>query len=739
MSAAARARRTLAADALCQQAYVDLGGPDTGCCLLAVGGYGRGELAPHSDLDVVLVHADDVEIGELAEQLWYPVWDAGHRLDHSVRSASEMAKAAADDLRVAMGLLDLRHLAGDQNLTLKLRTTLLAAWRRDARRRLPELATMREQRHRIAGELAHAAVPDVKEAQGGLRDAGILGALQMTWLVDASWPDLERTRQELLDVRDQVQTLAGRASDRIVPEMWGQLAGRLGLVDAGAVQVHVRELGRRITHLSRLTWRRVDHVLARPQSVRGARRPELVRAARGVAVSRGEVVLDRSAGPAADPVLLLRAAAVAAERSLELAPATAARLARESASLPEPWPEEARSLLVRLLAAGRGLLSVWETLEETGALHLVLPEWAQLRALPHASVIHRFTVDRHVIETCIEASALIRDVSRPDLLMVAALLHDIGKGSTGDHSVVGEPVARAVATRLGFASSDVEVVALLVRRHLLLSETATTRDPEDPTTVAAVAALLPGPEHVDLLLALTEADARATAQKAWTSWRASLVRDLAARVRHSLACVPGEDPEQSGPADRVVTTPGASDRVVVEVSRVDDGSRVRVVAHDRLGLLADVAAALAMQRIQVRAARAWPHGGYGVSEWDTPEDQLDSRVLRERIRAAAEGRSDGRDRLARYAPVALAPVVVVQPSASQTATVLEVRTDDRLGVVHTVCAALSGLQLTVRSAHVSTLGPQAVDVFYVQELGAVPLTDLRAAAAAEAVRVALSA
>ena len=155
------------------------------------------------------------------------------------------------------------------------------------------------------------------------------------------------------------------------------------------------------------------------------------------------MVLSADADPAHDPLLLLRAAAAAAERDAELAPATAARLVRESPDLPDPWPDGARQLFVRLLASGRGLRAVWETLEETGALDRLLPEWERIRLLPHASVIHRFTVDRHVVETCIEASSLIRHVARPDVLMVAALLHDIGKGGLTEHSVGGEPIARS--------------------------------------------------------------------------------------------------------------------------------------------------------------------------------------------------------------------------------------------------------------------------------------------------------
>ena len=256
----------------------------------------------------------------------------------------------------------------------------------------------------------------------------------------------------------------------------------------------------------------------------GERRPRLEPIAPGVAVSYEEVVLDRGAKPAEDPLLLLRAATEAAERDLVLAPTTAARLVRESPPLPDPWPAGARDLFVRLLAAGPGLLGVWETLDETGALDLVLPEWERVRLLPHASAVHRFTVDRHLVETCIEASRLIRRVARPDVLMVAALLHDIGKGQLTEHCVAGAPIAREIAERIGFDSREVELVTGLVRWHLLLPETATTRDPEDPATVELVTDKVADREELELLAALTEADARATSEKAWTRWRASLIQ-----------------------------------------------------------------------------------------------------------------------------------------------------------------------------------------------------------------------
>ena len=426
--------------------------------------------------------------------------------------------------------------------------------------------------------------------------------------------------------------------------MWSDLAEALGLADESAAQVHVRENGRRITHLSRLTWRRVDGVLSRTTSPRTPRRPvaPAARRRRGP-VRRGEIVLDRRRRPGQRRVAPApgRHRGGGAERRPR-AP-TAARLVRECPPLPDPWPAEARHLLVRLLASGRGLLGVWETLEETGALPGFLPEWERMRLLPHASVIHRFTVDRHVVETCMEASTLIRAVARPDVLMVAALLHDIGKGSLTEHSVAGEPVARAIATRMGFEAGSVDLIALLVRWHLLLAETATTRDPDDPATVDVVTSKIGTSEALSLLVALTEADAKATSAKAWSSWRSGLIRDLGRRAHAALdsgvSLPPIVADELPIPKDL------RPDSVSISVEPVPDGARVTTIAIDRVGLLADFAAMFALNRSPVRAARVWSQGEHGISVWEIADEHLDAAILRTKYDAVAGGRVDPDDRL----------------------------------------------------------------------------------------------
>ena len=741
MTAAERAARTESADALCVAAYDDCGGPEVGAALVAVGGYGRAELAPYSDLDVVLVSDEGVDLGVVAEKVWYPIWDSGSQLDHSVRTLPEMV-TAADDLRVASGLLDIRHLAGDPNLTLRLRTTMLAHWRRGAKERLPELHQMVRSRHELIGELAHLSVPDLKESEGGLRDATMLKALVATWLVDVPHTDLERSRQALLDVRDLVHGIAGRATDRIAPEMWSELAAALetGAGEPGerAAQVHVRELGRRITHLSRLTWRRVDDVLTRPASVKTARRPSLAPLAPGSRAGPrgGGARQDRSPGrgprapaPRRDGGGRARRGAGAADRR-----AAGARVRPAARPVADRGPAAAGAAAGLRAAACSGSGRRWR---RPGALTGFLPEWERIRLLPHASVIHRFTVDRHVVETCIEASTLIRAVSRPDVLMVAALLHDIGKGSLTEHSVAGEPVARQIATRMGFEPESVELIALLVRWHLLLAETATTRDPDDPATVDVVTSKLGSAGGA--LPARRPHRGRRQGHVAEGLVVVALGPDP--RPRPAGPRVPGQRHLAAADGHRRHPDPRRPPpRLGLDLGRA--GARRLAGDHDR----PRPGGAAGRLRRDVRAApdprsgprRVWSQGEHGISVWEVADEHLDAAILRTKFDAVAGGRVDPDDRLRRAARGGLAPTVVVRPEASDQATVLEVRASDRPGVVYLVCRALADLDVAVRSAHVDTLGPQAVDVFYLQEASAGALSETRAAEAAHAVREVLS-
>ena len=458
-----------------------------------------------------------------------------------MRSIADAVGVASTDVKAGLGLLDARLVAGDAELAARLRTATLASWRQAASRLLPQLRDLRRGRARQVGELAFLLEPDLKEAYGGLREGQVLRAVAAAQLGDEPAADVEAAYAFLLDVRDELRRRSGRPGDVLVRQEQRPVAEALGLPDEDALLREVSLAGRKLAFVADETWRRVEAALVRqPRGrYRRIRREPL---AEGVVRQGDEVVLAQGARPAADPGLLLRAAAAAARADLLLSPYTLKVLATHSPPVPEPWPAELRWSFLRLLASGRSAVAVLEQLDQEGLLARLLPEWDRIRSLPQRHPWHRFTVDRHLVEAAAAAAELTHDVDRPDLLLVAALLHDIGKGWPGDHSVVGEPIAVEMATRMGFSPPDVAVLGALVRHHLLLPATATRRDIDDPATVDRVAATIGhDPAVLQLLHALAQADGAATSASAWSPWKAHLVAALVARVQAKLGTPVTED------------------------------------------------------------------------------------------------------------------------------------------------------------------------------------------------------
>jgi [protein-PII] uridylyltransferase len=733
--AADRARRTTETD----RWLAGMLGAEPGVALVAVGGYGRRELLPGSDLDVLLLHTGREGIAAIADRIWYPVWDSGARLDHAVRTVPQARRVARADLKVALGLLNSRHVAGDPSLTMQLREGALEDWRAGARTRLAELRELHNERTRLFGELAFLLEPDLKEARGGLRDVHAIQAIAAAWVASAPGPRARSAYESILDARHILHEITGRSADRLVQEEHDEVARAAGLLDGDALLRELAGAGRTVAYA-------VDHAFrqAERSSGRRLRRRKLERRplADGVVEQDGEVVLARAADPAADPVLLLRAAAVAAQAGRPLAPRALARLA-ESPPLPVPWPPEARDALIALLGAGPEAIAVWEALDQEGLITALIPDWERVRNRPQRNPLHTFTVDRHLVEAAAHAAAMTRDVARPDLLLVSALLHDLGKGWPGDHSVTGEVVARDVARRVGFSDADAELVAQAARHHLLLPMVATRRDLDDPVTVEQVARTVGSRPLLELLHALATADGLATGPAAWNDWKAGLVSDLVRRVSAVLA---GDPPPGPGPLreDQVALAKEGRPAAVVT------DHEVTVVAPDRPGLLWRAAGVLASHRLAVRGANATSVGSTAVavfnvaSEYGDPPDR--SLVVSD-LRRMLEGRLDVEERLERRARAArphgamvAPPKVTLVDGASLTATVVEVRAHDEPGLLWRIGRALGGCGLDVRSARVETLGAEAVDVFYVADENGQPLTSRDArSATVEAVLAALAA
>jgi [protein-PII] uridylyltransferase len=711
-----------------------------GLALVAVGSLGRREPPPYTDLDLVLVHDGRPEIAALADALWYPIWDAGLRLDHSVRSVDEAVGVATTDVKAGLGLLDTRLVAGDAELAGRLRTATLAGWRQSATRLLPQLRDLRRARARQVGELAFLLEPDLKEAYGGLREGQVLRAVAAAQLADAPGADADEAYALLLDVRDELRRRAGRATDVLVHQDRAAVAAALGRPDEDALLREISLAGRRLAFVADETWRRVEATLVRrPRLSRRVRREPL---AEGIVRQGDEVVLAQQARPVTDAGLLLRGAAAAAQAGLPLSPYTLKVLAAHAPPVPEPWPAEVRWSFLRLLASGRPAVAVLEQLDQAGLLSPLLPEWDRVRSLPQHHPWHRFTVDRHLVETAAAAAGLTHDVDRPDLLLIGALLHDIGKGWPGDHSEAGEPVAAAIAARMGFPPDDVAVIAALVRHHLLLPATATRRDIDDPGTVERVADTIGrDPDVLELLHALARADGVATSSSAWTPWKAHLVAALVARVLSLVA------PSSAGPPQPVlhpsrpqVTAAvegerGTDGAVSVGLADVADGQQITIAAPDRPGLLSRCAGVLALNQLDVRAAKVEVEGERATAVFAVRPRfgrAPVAEILADGVRAALEGTLSLADRLhQRETDYRQDGALAVPPRISWhngevpgTETgIVEVRAGDRAGLLYRLTAALAAEGLDVTSARVETLGGDAVDSFYVRNPSGAPIDD----------------
>jgi len=713
--------------------FTGSGAAELGAALIAVGGYGRGELTVGSDLDLLLLlperwAASDPDVASAVDALWYPVWDSGVRVDHSVRTLAETRRMATADIKVILGLLDARTIAGDRALGDRLAGSVLADWRAMARTRLGDLRDLVRARREQVGDVAHLLEPDIKEGYGGLRDASILDAIAASWVTDVPREGLVEARDQLLDIRDALHDCAidagRRPSDVLRTQEQADVAERLGFADREALLRTLSDAARTIAYASDTTWHRImrlTRVRAGSQLRRRLRRPgpERVPLADGVVVHDSEVALALDARPDRDAVLVLRLAAAAAQAGLPVSPGALARLARESMPMPVPWPSEARDALVSLLGSGPGLVPVWEALDQHGLVVRLIPQWADVRSAPQGNPVHVYRVDRHLVETAAESAPHVRDVSRPDLLLVAALLHDIGKGKPGDHSEVGAGIADVIATSMGFPPDDRATIVTLVRHHLLLPETATRRDLEDPVVALHVAQALGTPECLDLLRALTYADAAATGPGAWSEWKGSLVDELVGRSRAHLAGMPPTPAPVIAQRHPHLLASEGVDVLWEPGSAHGEAARLIVAAPDRPGLLGAIAGTLAMHRLEVKAADTESVGHRAVTGWTVVPfygELPRLEVVRADLLRVLAGELDVSTRLAhrRGTWSAAAPRVDFVPGASSHADVLEIRAHDEPALLHRIGEAITRAGAVITAARVETLGSEVVDVFYLQ-------------------------
>ncbi|MGA0892995.1 MAG: [protein-PII] uridylyltransferase [Ilumatobacteraceae bacterium] len=755
-----------------------------GWALLATGGYGRGVLAPGSDIDVVLLHPEGAEgraVGTAAERLWYPFWDGGLKLGQAVHTTRSLLQLAASDLDTATSLLTARCVAGDAGAAAGMLADAQRQWRAGDLAWLARLLSSAEERWQRSGTVASLLEPDLKDGRGGLRDHDMVrwalqtGRADVASALEEPFDDLAGAAELLLAARCELHRATGTASNTLLLQEQDRVASAMGYADADALMLTIAGAAHAIEWASDRFWWRIGALLEEHGETAGTATRRRARSLLRRRSSRlgGTVATDADDSPAEitagvvvvggeahiatgtdldEQSAVFRFAAAAAHAGLPMSARSLRLLASRGVEPGEPWTEATRRAFLSLLGSGRWLVPTAEALERYALWSRFLPEWKVVRSRPQRNAFHRYTVDHHLLQAVVNANEFVRDVKRPDLLLVGTLLHDLGKGRPGDHTEVGIELCGTVLPRMGFDAADTAVVTQLVRHHLLLSETATRRDLADPRTAANVSAAVGDLTTLELLRALTEADSRATGPSAWSSWKASLVDELVDRtadvIRHGVP----DRVEIIVPAD-LAELAAAAGAGGVRVVHVADGSvdLVRIAGADRSGLFATIAGVLALRGLDVLGASAFTVDGTAIDEFRVArsgDSPVDWTVVERELSAAMAGEFEVgdavtallRQRARRRRPVAAVPPrleVLVSNAESDATTLVEVRAPDAPMVLYRLSHALSAHGLDIRSAVIATLGHEVVDSFYVRRAGSAGMPGQVPAADFDGVRAAV--
>ena len=783
--------------------------------VVATGGYGRGELAPLSDLDLLFLRPyKQTPRGEqIVEFMLYLLWDLGLKVGHATRTVAESLRYAENDHTIRTALLEMRYLWGDRDLYDELHKGFAQKfYTGDGRDFVEAKLAERDQRHQRMGDSRYVVEPNVKEGKGGLRDLHLLFWIAK-YLYRVSEPgDLvakgvltkeearlfERAERFLTTVRCHIHYLTGRVDDRLSFDLQREIAERLGYQDRPGSRGVERFTKHYYLHAKTVGDLTRIFVAALEDSHR--RKPKLAalwqtlrpRQLEGFKLDGERLAVASPDAFTKDPVAILRLFHVAQENDLDIHPASL-RLITQNIRLVDKLraDPEANRLFMEMMTSRHDPETTLRRLNEAGVFGRFIPDFGRVVAQTQHDMYHTYTVDEHTIRAIgilarIESGELKEDhplsadvvhkiLSRP-VLYLAVLLHDIAKGRGGDHSALGADVALQIGPRLGLSAAETETVAWLVRYHLAMSGTAFQRDLMDPKTIESFAGLVQSPERLRLLLVLTVCDIRAVGPNVWNGWKAALLRQLysaaeqvlsggtlaggrAERIKQVQADVAERltgwsDAEKdehfargyapywlSFDADSLARQAGLvrdaerNGQALALEHRVDAGrsvTEITIYTLDTHGLFARLAGAMAVSGANIVDAKIFTLANgmaldtFWIQDLEGKPFDDPQRLARlaARVELALSNRLDIQGELAaqrgswpkRDQVFTVEPRVLIDNNASDTFTVIEVNGRDRPGFLHVVTRALTRLNLQIASAHITTYGERAVDVFYVKDL-----------------------
>jgi [protein-PII] uridylyltransferase len=788
--------------------------------IVAVGGYGRGTLAPGSDIDLLFLLPAQPERSstKLVEYILYTLWDMRLKVGHSTRSTEECIRLAKTDNTILTSILEARYICGNQTLC----DAMQVAFRRDivksgARKFVADKLAERDMRLTKSGESRYMVEPDLKDGKGGLRDLHTLFWIAK-FIYDARSPEeladkgaftreelakFEKCENFLWAVRCHLHFIAGRGEDRLSFDRQAELAARLGYQShAGLKNVerfmkHYFLIAKDVGDLTRIFCASLEaqqmkdlpvltRMIGRFRGKNGAMIPEN----KNFKFESGRIALATPTAFQDDPLNIMRLFSLANLYRAEIHPDAlkALRLSLTMINKAFCIDSEANALFMDMLTRPESSEKLLRMMNEAGVLGRFLPDFGKIVAMMQFNMYHHYTVDEHLIRAVgilaeIEKGSLAEEhplavAIFPTLksrrsLYVAALLHDVAKGRTEDHSIAGEQIARSLGPRLGLTSEETETTAWLVRHHLLMSETAQMRDLNDFKTILDFTAIVQSPERLKLLLILTVVDIRAVGPGVWNGWKGQLLRTLyyeaepvltgghtgssrANRVAAAQHAFLDHFPDLSEEQRKAATSrhydaywlnvslekqlahqsiiAAAPPRSVVTKVRTDAFTAITeltIYAPDHPRLLAMITGACAAAGANIMGAQIFTTAeGMALDtiliqrEFSTEDDeQRRAERVTDIIRQVLQGQIRLRDAVAnatqkrsRIKAFSVEPRVIIDNQSSNRFTVIEINGLDRIGLLYNLTEALFHLSLNIGSAHITTFGEKVIDVFYVTDL-----------------------
>ncbi len=695
-------------------ASLDLG--ETKWVVLAVGGYGRQELAPFSDIDLAVIHAglQQEDVKNLVQKLFYPLWDAKLSLGHTVKSLKESVAFGREDFHWLTSSLDARFLGGDPKFFDAFTKCMVdVAGRKNGRLFLKDLITSSRERWQGFGYAGRQREPELKEAHGGLRDihavrwgarvigrgfetsvTGLEGAVELGLISPEDAIKLVKAEAFLWRLRCFLHESAGRRLDRLTFRFQEAVAEKFFPEKEDALILLGRLLYKSTRDVTRITSSFFGHAGAR----------------------------------------FLKKSAVSR---------------RGENRLEAPREQLTFDSLLGILRQGRWGLPKLEHLGYEGDLEFLIPGWRNITGLASADANHLHPVDTHSFYTVVEmvdiaeekgasadismASEIYKEIVHPDWLLLAALLHDIGKGQTGPHNSTGANLAAGILNSGGIEQHAGETISFLIKHHLTLSHIATRRDLNDDRIIDGLASLVGDGDRLRMLFLLTIADARATGPNVWNTWKSSLVQELFLKTLARLdGKISPDNSLQVNFQEKHFDLLGGDEEVEIMFwAEKGDMGEIAIVAPDRPGLFNRIAGVLSLNHLNVLASKIYTtddERALEVFKVAAVFEPLISRKTIDHIRKDLNNSLSGHmalsyrmDKLShRYKKnsegTPLLTRVVIENGASDDYTIVEIHAMDEIGLLYKITNALFELNLDIHMAKISTFGNEAIDVFYVSDL-----------------------